>query len=321
MRGAEGEQAQEDCAEWCLEKAETDCHLRLAVLSGLRLHCGYEATASVSAGTCVVVAGSGLKITAVAESKYYASAEPCYVDPYSITACPTGPEDACIAANISFSDAQIACAQLEGACAALSIDECLFDYCAFGGDDDFVDITDMGCSITDNITGRVSPSPPPPTAPPPPAPSPPAQPPPPPPVQPGAPSPPAPPPPPPPVQPGFATWGTPCSSLAKDDAECGAERGGGVCWNCCSGTGFCGRDDGNGPWCGNGTQADYSYALIDPTSKRCGVRFQPKQCVVNPATGRPVCVSLPEGYSINSNTPEVQRMLRRSFKADNLSVA
>ena len=136
-----------------------------------------------------------------------------------------------------------------------------------------------------------------------------------------SPSPPAPATPPPPVQAGFATFGTPCSSLVPDDAECGAERGGGVCWNCCSGTGFCGRDDGNGPWCGNGTQADYSYALIDPTSKRCGVRFQPKQCVVNPATGRPVCVSLPEGYSINSNTPEVQRMLRRSFKADNLSVA
>jgi hypothetical protein len=136
-----------------------------------------------------------------------------------------------------------------------------------------------------------------------------------------SPSPPAPATPPPPVQAGFATFGTPCSSLVPDDAECGAERGGGVCWNCCSGTGFCGRDDGNGPWCGNGTQADYSYALIDPTSKRCGVRFQPKQCVVNPATGRSVCVSLPEGYSINSNTPEVQRMLRRSFKADNLSVA
>jgi len=116
-----------------------------------------------------------------------------------------------------------------------------------------------------------------------------------------------------------------CDKMVDDGEACGPGDSGGMCWHCCSASGVCQARDRNGG-CG-GVEAegrrtqealsDYSYALLDPSSKKCGVRHYgkqgPKQCVVNPSNGLTSCVSVPEGYDVNSDSPAVQAMLRRAF--------
>ena len=82
-----------------------------------------------------------------------------------------------------------------------------------------------------------------------------------------SPSPPSPPPPPPrPID---------CASLLSDGDQCGAgvadDGGDAMCRHCCSSTGFCGTDDGDGLWCGAGNQPEYSYAKLDPGGSLCSI--------------------------------------------------
>jgi hypothetical protein len=130
---------------------------------------------------------------------------------------------------------------------------------------------------------------------------------------------------------------------------------GAICRHCCSANDVCGTDDGAGPWCGEGSQLEYSYAKIDPDAtqvcvsfasdilmtypfhtqrtldvpphapqcpppksvKHHTVTFQPAQCIINPATGKSHCMSLPIGYDINDDSdPTVARMKRRVFDLD-----
>ena len=78
-----------------------------------------------------------------------------------------------------------------------------------------------------------------------------------------------------------------CKTLIDDGGRCGfaaLDPAAAVCWHCCSDAGFCGKDGGDGPWCGaENNLPEYSYAKIDPGSAACGVRhivtFQSRQCV------------------------------------------
>ncbi len=73
-----------------------------------------------------------------------------------------------------------------------------------------------------------------------------------------------------------ATAGTfySCDDLVEDGGRCGAADGGAdptprICRHCCGSTGFCGKDDGDGLWCGEGNQPLYSYAKIEPDGTQC----------------------------------------------------
>lgn len=73
----------------------------------------------------------------------------------------------------------------------------------------------------------------------------------------------------------------------------------GMCWHCCSASGFCGKDAGDGLWCGEGNQPAYSYAKIDPSSNLCGKRPMPITSWVTRTSGtafrQPISMPHPRG--------------------------
>ena len=73
----------------------------------------------------------------------------------------------------------------------------------------------------------------------------------------------------------------------------------GMCWHCCSASGFCGKDAGDGLWCGEGNQPAYSYAKIDPSSNLCGKRPMPITSWVTRTSGtafrQPISMPDPRG--------------------------
>jgi len=111
-----------------------------------------------------------------------------------------------------------------------------------------------------------------------------------------------------------------CDQLVDDEGACGQANAGAICRHCCSANDVCGTDDGAGPWCGQGSQLEYSYAKIDPDATECPPRsvkhhtvaFQPAQCIINPATGKSHCMSLPVGYDINNDSDPMVANLKRS---------
>lgn len=162
--GPRGTASIDDCQPWCEQQIGDDCVLRMSVLSGHQVSCGFDATPSSSAGTCAVVAGLNLGVTASDIASYHAidsanepAAVGCFVDSYGVVPCEPDPIAACEASGANYTLGRTLCGELD----PLWQSDCLFDYCAFGGDESWVNITEVDGSIDDEETGRESPSPPP----------------------------------------------------------------------------------------------------------------------------------------------------------------
>ena len=131
--------------------------------------CGFDATPSLSNGTCAVVSGPVLGVTASVVASYHttqsvgasSAAVGCYVDPYKVVPCNPDPTAACEISGANHTLAEMLCGELD----PLWQPDCLFDYCVFGGNGSWVNITEIDGLVEDEETGRESPSPPSPTSP------------------------------------------------------------------------------------------------------------------------------------------------------------
>ena len=166
--------AREACQEWCQKEIDEDCTLRMSVLSGHQVSCGFRTDPGPNSklvGKCAVVTGLDLRVearpTTESDPSYYAPAPGsppiCYVNPYKVVPCEPEPENACEASGADFAKGEELCGQLDPACQETSYDDCLADYCLLGGDNSVLDNTDSDCRQDDNQTERESPSPPPPS--------------------------------------------------------------------------------------------------------------------------------------------------------------
>lgn len=167
--GPQGTAAITDCQPWCEQQIGSDCMLRMSVLSGHQVSCGFDATPSLTAGTCAVVTGLSLGVTASDITSYHApesmgdsAVAACFVDPYKVVPCEPDPATACEASGANYTLGQTLCGELYPEWRA----DCLFDYCAFGGNGSWVNITETDGSIEDEETGRGRAKPPPPLLPP-----------------------------------------------------------------------------------------------------------------------------------------------------------
>ena len=158
--------AREACQDWCQEEIDSDCSLRMSVLSGHLVSCGFKTETGTTLGRCAVVTGLILSVeprpTIGSGPTYYApttGSPNCYVNPYEITPCDRSPGTACEASGADIALGQTLCGQLDPACRETSYDDCLTDYCLLGGDPSVVEITDSDCGEDDSQTGRVSPPP------------------------------------------------------------------------------------------------------------------------------------------------------------------
>ena len=176
-----------DCSAWCLQQTVDSCKIKSALmLAGVELRCAYiDGGAADSetgeSGSCAAVAGEDMTVTSVSSSLYFVAPVACNVNKYGIVPCDPSPTTVCEDEGIPLATAQVACAEV------VSFDECVYDFCASGGD---CDDTCMGFgddpppplpppsrppSVPPSTPPSVpppSPSPPPPS-PPPPSPSPP----------------------------------------------------------------------------------------------------------------------------------------------------
>ena len=73
--------AREACQEWCQKEIDEDCTLRMSVLSGLQVSCGFKTDPRLNpnlVGKCAVVTGLVLSVEARDETesgeRYYAPA-------------------------------------------------------------------------------------------------------------------------------------------------------------------------------------------------------------------------------------------------------
>jgi len=168
--GPKGAAALDECKAWCEQQIDDDCPLRMSVLGGHQVGCGFDATPSLSNGTCAVVSGPVLGVTTSVVASYHttqsvgasSAAVGCYVDPYKVVPCNPDPTAACEISGANHTLAEMLCGELD----PLWQPDCLFDYCVFGGNGSWVNITEIDGLVEDEETGRESPSPPSPSPPP-----------------------------------------------------------------------------------------------------------------------------------------------------------
>ena len=192
----------EDCSAWCVANARNTCKLRSALLSGLRMRCGYDGGATQCVSFADTADSLRQKLVTSAGSTLYASSRDCGSLLDEISACPATPRRACDDAERNLTSAEEQCARFQG----MDLhDDCVHDCCATGECANVVSNTEYVQMISGTVIRNDPPITPPPLmppSPPPPSPPPPSPSPPPPLPPPPSPPPPTPPPPtPPPPQP------------------------------------------------------------------------------------------------------------------------
>ena len=133
--------------------------------------CAFRASQSGTIGECAAVYGPRLYDTpglGASADDYYLSREKCEVNPHTVSECPVPPEGKCNASGVDYDAARAQVVARGVDCPSELCDECIFDYCAFGGDISMIE----GCIDDDGIDGTLPkghPSPPPPPLQPPPS--------------------------------------------------------------------------------------------------------------------------------------------------------
>ena len=157
-----------DGANSCSARGYADnksCDVRLAVLEGKSLRCGYDEQAQ----QCLLWVGAALQAASATDGTRHATADDCVPRIESIAECAVDDEDVCAAVGRDIADARAACAPLMPDAAMHA--ECIFDFCASDGDDDVVALTEIVREIDRNETVNRPPAQPPsPPEPPPPSP-------------------------------------------------------------------------------------------------------------------------------------------------------
>ena len=185
-------QALAECSRWCGERAEIECGVRAAALTGESVRCGYDGTTS----QCVLFAAAQLNAVA-AQDRWVALSDCQLIDPDPLLCDESDESDdlagggggqgrknltaVCEAAGMTAAEARAGCEQ-DGLSGEM-IEMCAYDSCASGGDDDFRDsyrevqtIDGEECQFRPPFAPpppRPPPAPPPPPSPTPPEPSPP----------------------------------------------------------------------------------------------------------------------------------------------------
>ena len=132
-RGPPG-QSLSDCPDWCAHEAAVLCTVRAALLTGDSVRCGFDAAST----RCALFYAADLPALAISNTTTTLSAatRDCELLLDDLTLCEPTAERACNATSLSIAEAREACVELEG---SGLFDECVYDWCASGGDDELVE--------------------------------------------------------------------------------------------------------------------------------------------------------------------------------------
>lgn len=125
-----------DCSNWCLQQTADSCKIKNALMiAGVELRCAYIDDGAADSetgesGSCAAVAGKGMAVTSVSSALYFVAPVACNINKYAIVPCDPSPNQVCEDEGIPIATAQAACAGV------VSFEECVYDYCASGGDCD-----------------------------------------------------------------------------------------------------------------------------------------------------------------------------------------
>ena len=165
-----------ECNDVCMEMAMSECILRNAMLSGMKLRCGaaYRGYGGSTKQTyyCAALVGREMDLVDVDASNLEVSQEPlptpilstnhwfaadeaCNVNLYSVEACAMTAEMHCDATHTNYGEVLKLCEEVGG----LFYDDCVYDVCAYAGDTDWVDIAEIN-EEADELVQRASPPPP-----------------------------------------------------------------------------------------------------------------------------------------------------------------
>jgi len=156
-----------DCAAWCAGAMQDSCTVKDALFNGgAQLRCGFDSAPA----QCALFVGANLDAHLVTGTGSQSISADCTPDLLDISPCPPTTTTVCEATGVPLADAEAACA---GISPKVLFDECIFDYCAGGGDPTVPNSTATISAIETHESKNRPPLQPPPPAPPVPPPAPP----------------------------------------------------------------------------------------------------------------------------------------------------
>ena len=139
---------QSDCGTWCSTQLNESCAVKAALmLPEAQARCGFMATSlGSSLGTCGIFVGHGMEVVAGKAMTFFATPTACEVDKMAIKPCEPTPATACEVEGIDIAVARALCANHTAGA------ECIYDYCASGGDADMVECSGFNDYIETTLT-------------------------------------------------------------------------------------------------------------------------------------------------------------------------